>query len=81
MKQVNEMPTEGQFVAMWEYNNKIWSDTFRWVDGSLKISSKDGEDWYEHQLYPGDICENAIFYIKSEDFEFTTNDLDTEEHF
>ena len=36
MKQVKEMPTSGQFVAVWEYNGNIWSGVYinqgRWID-------------------------------------------------
>ena len=27
---VPSMPTEGQFVAVWEYKGRIWSDTFKY---------------------------------------------------
>ena len=29
MKQVDEMPTEGQFVAVWENAHGVWSGTFK----------------------------------------------------
>ena len=36
MKQVDEMPTSGQFVAVWEYNGNIWSGVYinqgEWID-------------------------------------------------
>ena len=36
MKQVDEMPTSGQFVAVWQYNGKIWSGVYinrgEWID-------------------------------------------------
>lgn len=35
MKEVNEMPTEGQFVAVYTYNGKIWSGTYLWDDEGL----------------------------------------------
>lgn len=35
MKQVDEMPTSGQFVAVWEFNNLAYSSTLKWVDGVL----------------------------------------------
>jgi hypothetical protein len=31
-----EMPTTGQFVAMWVYNGRIWSETCLWDNGVLK---------------------------------------------
>lgn len=35
-KMVKTLPTEGQFVAIWEHTNKVWSDTFRYVEGILE---------------------------------------------
>lgn len=32
MKQVDVMPTSGQFVAMWSYGGEVWADNFRWTD-------------------------------------------------
>lgn len=32
MKEVKEMPKDQQFVAMWEYDGKIWSDTVCWIE-------------------------------------------------
>lgn len=31
-KQVDYKPTDRQFVAMWEYNGKIWSNTVCWIE-------------------------------------------------
>lgn len=30
MKELKEMPTEGQFVAVYEYNGDIWSGAYQW---------------------------------------------------
>lgn len=38
MRQVDEMPTSGQFVAVWQTNNEVCSDVFRWC-GDVLISS------------------------------------------
>ena len=36
MKQVDKMPTSGQFVAVWQYNGNIWSGVYinrgEWID-------------------------------------------------
>lgn len=41
MKILYDMPTEGQFVAVWEHNGKTWSDTHKIEDGDLfRISDK-----------------------------------------
>ena len=44
MKQVDEMPTSGQFVAVWEfYDGKIASETLMWDEtGSLLALRDDG---------------------------------------
>ena len=44
MKQVDEMPTSGQFVAVWElHGSKITSETLMWDDcGSLIVIMPDG---------------------------------------
>jgi len=39
MKQVSEMPTSGQFVAVWMYNNKIWSSVYKYESGCLNLYS------------------------------------------
>lgn len=32
---VKEMPTTGQFVAVWTGENGIWSDTYKWEGSTL----------------------------------------------
>lgn len=35
MKEVQEMPTKGQFVAMWEYDGVLWAHTYKWEGKTL----------------------------------------------
>lgn len=35
MKEQTEMPTNGQFVAVWVYDGKTWSTTYKWENGDL----------------------------------------------
>lgn len=35
MKQVQTMPTIGQFIKIINYDNNIWSSTRKWIDGEL----------------------------------------------
>lgn len=35
MKMIKEMPKEGQFIVIWEYNNKLWSETYEWENNEL----------------------------------------------
>lgn len=64
MRQVDTMPTEGQFVAVYSANNAIWSDTLSWCKGCVLIYSEE-EDEFEKVEY--DIIEHlnkheAIFF-------------------
>ena len=36
MKQVDEMPTSGQFVAVWVFDGNPFADTLLWDEGDLK---------------------------------------------
>ena len=38
MKQVSEMPTSGQFVAVWQFNGEILTDNFIYLNGELFAS-------------------------------------------
>lgn len=45
-------PTSGQFTATWEFDGKVWSDTFKYdeTDNSLLVyiehdAENDGFDW------------------------------------
>lgn len=44
MKIVTEMPTSGNFVVVWEYNGKIWSDSFLFMGNELHIYQKLDEE-------------------------------------
>lgn len=39
------VPTEGQFVAVWEYDGLAWSGTYKWINGHLFIADDHGEEW------------------------------------
>lgn len=45
MKQVNRVPTSGQFVAVWEYGVNVWSSTYQWEDGKLQEYNDDDDDF------------------------------------
>lgn len=47
MREVSEMPEEGQFVAVWEYNGRIWCDTYLVSDDSKYVSTwtNEADDW------------------------------------
>lgn len=56
MKHVNEMPKNGQFVVVWAYDGKIWSETWRWNDGVVEILLDDtaAEEWRTNDCYYDD---------------------------
>lgn len=35
MKKVKDMPMTGQFVAVYEYNDQLWSGTYSWDEDGL----------------------------------------------
>lgn len=48
MKKVNEKPSSGAFVAVWEYDSGIFSNAFRWNDeGFLEIYNTFSDEWEE----------------------------------
>ena len=47
MKQVDEMPTSGQFVAVWQCNKKPWSEVYEWdCDGDLYTYNETADEAY-----------------------------------
>jgi len=48
----NEMPTSGQFVAMWEFDNQIWSRTLKWVDDVLMFLDIKTNEFVEDSSWP-----------------------------
>lgn len=45
MKSTDIRPTAGQFVAIWFYNNLIWSGTFKYIDEKLHEFQPLADDW------------------------------------
>lgn len=53
MKQVDEMPKEGQFVAVWECAGEIWGDTYLTSDNGAKMLARTESGWIECEPYFG----------------------------
>lgn len=60
-------PPTGQFVAVWEANNKIWAHTYKWVNSDIHKYNHDMDDFikdegttYGWQHYHN----NAQFYVQ-----------------
>jgi hypothetical protein len=53
-KMVDEMPKEGQFVAVWEYSGEIWSEMLK-HDKKFGLRSFDGinEIWVDAPTFKG----------------------------
>lgn len=45
MVQVTKQPTEGQFIRVWEYDGKLWSDVVRIVDGQATVYNDESDDF------------------------------------
>lgn len=58
---VKEMPTSGQFVAVWAIENGIQSDSYMWENGNLMYLSYHG--WEIGVL--DDHLKDAVFILQS----------------
>ena len=45
MREVLDAPKLGQFVAMWEFDNTIWSCTYKYKNGHLLQYVSDIDEW------------------------------------
>ena len=59
---VDEMPIEGQFVAIWFYNDKMWAGTFLWVNEQL-FEYNEKEDDFIISTDPA-FLSNSTFMVK-----------------
>lgn len=62
------MPTTGEFLAIWTFNDKVWSDKFKWDDGELMYYNAE-EDFYskESNGFPSQELENIIYVTFEEE--------------
>lgn len=65
MKQVDTMPTEGQFVAVYKANNAIWSDTLLCCEGNFFSFNEEDDEFeiVEYDVKEHLLKHNAIFFI------------------
>ena len=64
MRQSKEMPTEGQFVAMWSNDSEIWSGVFKWINGKLYRYNIFEEDEFGISEIPGKYVTGLIYFTK-----------------
>ena len=43
-KILTERPQEGQFIEIWRFQDKIWSNVFRWVGEELLMYDDETQD-------------------------------------
>lgn len=67
-KQIDYKPKDRQFVAMWEYNGKIWSDTVCWIEEEedFLVWSSDDE-MYGEPLALTEHAESTVKYFVLEE--------------
>ncbi len=68
MKQVSEIPKEGQFVAVWEANGTVWSDTYK-VEKGVAYWFNDHTDEFEETSHLKPPCRgfNEIYFVIEEE--------------
>lgn len=61
-----EMPKSGQFVAVWEYNGKIWCNThIKHDDGSMTVfceNTNDFEVFHSEYSFPEPDQKNVRYF-------------------
>ena len=63
-KTVPLQPTEGQFVEIWTYNNRIWSDVLKWVDGYLLSYSDTIDEFCTRPVFEEGDQHNLMWVIE-----------------
>lgn len=67
-KQIDYKPTDRQFVAMWEYNGKIWSDTVCWIEEEYDFLVWSGDDeCYGERFDLSERAESTVKYFVLEE--------------
>ena len=61
---VEDRPTSGQFVEVWEYKGSIFSDTLWWSkDGGLVRYSTEYDEWNEPDDFHSEDCINIRYIV------------------
>lgn len=48
------MPKKGQFIAIWAFGGKIWSEVLRWEDGKLMEYERENSNSFMSSRHPMD---------------------------
>jgi len=63
MRITSDIPKEGQFIVIWEYNLDLWSDTVKYVDGELKIYSAETDEFEDsYRIWEAE-CIKYVYFI------------------
>lgn len=49
---IETLPTAGSFVAVYEFNGKVWSETFLYRRGELRQWDEESQGWQEYFFRP-----------------------------
>jgi hypothetical protein len=63
MKQVEERPTEGQWVELWVYKKEIWSDTYRMCGGEIYIFNEESDEWDKNTMADANV--DIFFFVST----------------
>jgi len=64
---LSEQPKEGQFIRVWVYANRIWSDTTMVSSGELLVNKYTDDDQFEVGQELTRAQEENCFFIKLEE--------------
>lgn len=53
MKKVIEMPTSGQFAAVWKFEDKLWCGTFKHEEDVIVRYDQDTDDFEDTEICLG----------------------------
>lgn len=63
MKEVKEIPKTGQFVAIWENENGIWSQAYKWSQKGVLLKYCDYRDEFDECHYDLDIRHDIRYFV------------------
>lgn len=58
-------PTEGQFVRLWEFNGKVWSDVCKFKDGELFVFDGIDDSWVLIEVRDVPLEINMTYIVKA----------------
>lgn len=67
MQMTTERPKSGEFIAVWEYGDSIWSDTYHWKGDQLYVYDSSEDDWVDVTLEWFEKQNCTHYVIKGED--------------